>query len=187
MRSAALLALLVFAAPLAAKDDVYRWVDADGVIHYGSKPPTKDAKPAELPQLQTYKPGTSSSPGSYSSAQSLPVPRSAPAAAVPMNLRITAPVEGETFRDPQGIVTVTVAVEPEAPPDVLFRFFLDGVVQNKKPWAAPSYTFTEVERGEHTISVALVDADGAELKRTAPVRIYQMPPTAPPPPPKKGG
>lgn len=186
MRSALCLALLLVAAPLAAKDEVYRWVDADGVIHYGSKPPTKDAKPAELPQLQTYKPGTSSNLGS-SSPQSLPIARSASAAAVPLNLRITAPVEGETFRDPQGVITVSVAVEPEAPSDVLFRFFLDGVVQNKKPWAAPSYTFTEVERGEHTISVALVDAEGAELKRTAPVRIYQMPPTAPPPAPKKGG
>jgi len=186
MRSAVCLALLLVAAPLAAKDEVYRWVDADGVIHYGSKPPTKDAKPAELPQLQTYKPGTSSNPGT-ASPQNFPVARSAPAAPVPLSLRITAPVEGETFRDPQGVITVTVAVEPEAPAGVLFRFFLDGVVQNKKPWAAPSYTFTEVERGEHSISVALVDAEGAELKRTAPVRIYQMPPTAPPPPPKKGG
>lgn len=183
MRSALCLAFLLVSSPLLAKDEIYRWVDAEGVTHYGSKPPSKDAKPVELPQLQTYKPG-------ITPAASLPLPNTTPHSgpvSQPVSMRITAPVDGETFRDPQGVITVSVAVEPGIPPDAVFRFYLDGAVQNKKPWAASSYTFTDVERGEHSISVALIDAEGLELKRTEPVRIYQMPPTAPPPAPKKGG
>jgi hypothetical protein len=30
---------------------VYRWEDASGKVHYSSKPPRKNAKPAELPQI----------------------------------------------------------------------------------------------------------------------------------------
>jgi len=46
------IVLSLFTAPLTAQaDNVYRWVDKDGLVHYTSKPPTKDAKPADLPPL----------------------------------------------------------------------------------------------------------------------------------------
>ena len=96
-------------------------------------------------------------------------------------------MDGETFRDPQGIVPITVLATPSLPDGVAYVFYLDGVAQNRSPWAAASYTFTEVERGEHSISVAAVTKDGTELKRSTPVRIFQMPPTAPQAAPKKGG
>lgn len=34
-----LAACLLAAAPMAAAEDVYKWVDADGQIHFGSRPP----------------------------------------------------------------------------------------------------------------------------------------------------
>ena len=184
-RLTACIALLVLSLPLAAKDEIYRWVDAEGVVHYGSKPPQKDAKPAELPPLQTYKAG--SAPPSATSGPAAATPPPASRAVTDFTLQIGAPVDGETFRDPQGIVPVSVMVSPALPDGVAYVFYLDGVAQNRLPWAAGSYTFTEVERGEHSISVAAVAKDGAELKRSAPVRIFQMPPIAPPPAPKKGG
>lgn len=179
------LALLVLSLPLAAKDEIYRWVDAEGVVHYGAKPPKKDAKPAELPPLQTYKAGSAPVSSAAGVASAAPPPRAA--AGVAFELSIGAPVEGETFRDPQGIVPITVQATPALPDGVAYVFYLDGVAQNRSPWAAASYTLTEVERGEHSISVAAVAKDGTELKRSAPVRIYQMPPTAPQGAPKKGG
>ena len=38
-------------ASRAEADNVYRWLDKDGMAHYSSRPPTKDAKPADLPPL----------------------------------------------------------------------------------------------------------------------------------------
>lgn len=183
-RLATCIALLALSLPLAAKDEIYRWVDAQGVVHYGSKPPQKDAKPVALPPLQTYKAG--SAPVAPD-AGVLSAPPTRPVAGSAFELAVAAPVEGETFRDPQGIVPITVQASPALPEGVAYVFYLDGVAQNRLPWAAGSYTFTGVERGEHSISVAAVAKDGTELKRSAPVRIFQMPPTAPQPAPKKGG
>jgi hypothetical protein len=175
MRSLACLVLLLLATPLAAKDEIYRWVDADGVIHYGSQPPSKDAKPAALPDLQTYRSGR-------------PPLASAPVADKPaapvagakqeVSLRITSPVEDETFRDPQGLVPVSLVASPALPEGAGYVYYLDGIAQNKKPWLAAAYTLTEVERGEHQLSAAVVDKDGRELARSGAVRIHQMPPIA---------
>ena len=47
-----LLAVIMSVSALSAQaDNVYRWIDKDGMAHYSSKPPTKDAKPADLPPL----------------------------------------------------------------------------------------------------------------------------------------
>jgi hypothetical protein len=46
-----LLGILSFHTAQAQADDVYRWVDKAGLVHYTSKPPTKDSKPADLPPL----------------------------------------------------------------------------------------------------------------------------------------
>lgn len=175
MRSLACLLLLALAMPLAAKDEIYRWVDADGVIHYGSQPPTKDAKPAALPDLQTYRSGRP--PVVAAPVIDKPVAPTA-GSKLELALRVAAPVEDETFRDPQGLVPVSLTVTPGLPEGAGYVYYLDGVAQNKKPWLAASYTLTEVERGEHKISAAVVDRDGRELTRSGAVRIYQMPPIA---------
>lgn len=178
MRASVCLVLLLLAQPLAAKDEIYRWVDANGVIHYGSQPPSKDAKPATLPELQTYRSGRP--PQTSAPATSTAAPAAAPGAgvAVEYQLRITAPVADETFRDPQGLVPVSLALSPALPEGGGYVYYLDGVAQNKKPWLAANYTLTEVERGEHSLSAAAVDKDGRQLVRSGAVRIYQMPPVA---------
>src|SRR5690242_19267107 len=70
------------AAPAPAKkpaptNQVYKWVDEKGVIHYTDKPPTQNATPAKLPPLQTFREGTTPNlnkyqkPGAASSSGSL--------------------------------------------------------------------------------------------------------------------
>lgn len=175
MRSLACLVLLLLATPLAAKDEIYRWVDADGVIHYGSQPPSKDAKPVALPDLQTYRSGR---PPLVAPPVSDKPTAPMAGAKQEVSLRITSPVEDETFRDPQGLVPISLVVSPALPEGAGYIYYLDGIAQNKKPWLAAGYMLTEVERGEHRLSAAVVDKDGRELARSGAVRIYQMPPIA---------
>lgn len=176
MRALACLALLLLVQPpLAAKDEIYRWVDANGVIHYGSQPPSKDAKPATLPEIQTYRSGR---PPLVNAPAASATAAAATAPVADYQLRITAPVADETFRDPQGLVPVSLVLSPALPDGGGYVYYLDGLAQNKKPWQAASYTLTEVERGEHRLSAAVVDKDGRELVRSGAVRIYQMPPVA---------
>lgn len=158
-----------------AGDEVYRWVDKAGVVHYGAQPPSKDAKPATLPQLQTY--------SSRASTKALPVsPLDAatkPLAAVGIKeMRILSPVQDEIFRDPTGSVNVSVAVLPGLPEGAGVLFYLDGAAKNSKPSASTSMTIGGVERGEHSVTAAVVDMSGKELMRAPAVTFHNKPPLA---------
>ena len=170
MRTLLCLALLLSTPLMAAKDEVYRWVDKNGVVHYGSEPPSKDAKPANLPQLQTYKAG-SRAPLPSAAEPAKPAPT-----ATVKETRILAPVPDEIFRDPAGNISVAVAVLPALPAGAGVVFYLDGAAKNAKPSPSTNMTFTGVERGEHTVAAAVVDASGKEISRSQPVTFYTRPP-----------
>ncbi|NIR30986.1 MAG: DUF4124 domain-containing protein [Gammaproteobacteria bacterium] len=46
-RAAALIVLVAF-GPAAAGDEVYRWIDDTGRVHYGDRPPTEEAAPVDV-------------------------------------------------------------------------------------------------------------------------------------------
>lgn len=173
MRSLLALILLVTSLAAVAADPVYRWVDKDGVIHYGAQPPSKDAKPAALPEIQTYSSRTTNKP--------LPVApqdlASPPAAAAIKQVRILSPVQDEIFRDAQGAVGVSVAVLPALPAGAGVIYYLDGAATNAKPIASTSTTLNGVERGEHSVVAAIVDASGRELIRSQAVTFHSKPPS----------
>ena len=178
MRIATLLHIGLFAlcasGPALAGDEVYRWVDKDGVVHYGGQPPSKDAKPATLPDIQTYshRAGNKALPVSPADASAKPV------TAAVKEMRILAPVQDEVFRDAQGSISVSVAVLPALPPGAGVLFYLDGAAKNARPSPATTMTFNGVERGEHSVTAAVVDASGKELMRAPPVTFHNKPPTA---------
>lgn len=173
MRIAFLLAAALTGLPAWAGDEVYRWVDKDGVVHYGAQPPNKDAKPAALPDIQTY-----SHRASNKALPVAPVDASAKPFAGVKELRITAPVQDEIFRDPVAGIGVSVAVVPALPPGTGIVFYLDGAAKNARPSPSTSMVFNAVERGEHTVVAAVVDAAGKELSRSPPVTFHSKPATA---------
>jgi len=50
MRCLLIISFLCLAWPLPAVAEVYRWVDADGQVHYGERPPPQGARKIELPE-----------------------------------------------------------------------------------------------------------------------------------------
>lgn len=174
MRTAIAFILASLLGSSWAVDTVYRWVDKDGVVHYGARPPSKDAQPASLPEIQTYshRAGSRAVP-----VQATDSPSASKGDSAVAEVRILAPVQDEVFRDPQGVVNVTAAVLPTLPDGAGVIFYLDGAAKNAKPLASTSMTFTGVERGEHTVTVAVVDASGKELKRALAVTFHNKPPT----------
>jgi hypothetical protein len=154
----------------AAAGDVYRWVDSNGVVHYSDKPLAPNDKPAALPHLQTYAPGAA--PTGFA-----PAPGGA-AAAKPAGPAITiaSPAPDETIRDAEGKFTVTVNAELQSGEGLIF--FLDGSPENPQPTPSTAFLYTGVERGEHSVSAALIGAGGEELARTEAVAIHVKPPSA---------
>ncbi len=165
----------LLALSAGAADEVYRWVDKDGVIHFGAQPPSKDAKPAQLPQIQTYSHRLDNKVLPLSPLEAATKPASS---AVLKEVRILAPVQDEVFRDAAASVSVVVAVLPALPAGAGIVFYLDGAAKNAKPASSGSMTFNNVERGEHSVSAAVVDVSGKELMRAAPVVFHSKPPIA---------
>jgi len=159
-------------AALAA--DVYRWTDDKGVVHYSDKPQTPADKPAELPHLQTYN-HSSSPPPSAPLADTPAKPAKAEAAAGGA-FAITSPAPDETIRDAEG--KFTVAVSGTLQPGEGVIYYLDGSAENQEPTPSTAFLYARVERGEHSVSAALIGADGHELERTPAVAIHVKPPIA---------
>lgn len=183
MRALALMLVLLPALALAqvpvepekkpAKDQVYKWVDKDGVVHYSSQPPAEGAQPARLPPVQTYKGGTHPSLKQFEKAG----PAGAPAAAA-SQIDIVTPAHDETFRGGERVVPVAVMVTPQLSEGQKLIYLLDGTPASA-PTSNTSYALTGVDRGMHTVSVSLVDANTGETLATSQgVTIHMKPPIA---------
>jgi len=155
------------------KDQVYKWVDKDGVIHYGNQPPTRDATPAKLPPLQTFKGGTAP-PNLNKFAKPGAAGTAAPGGAI--NVDIVTPSKEETFRGGERVVPVAVMVTPQMGQGLKLIYVLDGTPASP-PTSDTSFALTNVERGAHTVSVTLVGAAGEELANSNTVTFYMHPPT----------
>lgn len=168
--------LLALALPFAAvgEDKVYKWVDEKGVVHYTDQPPSDDAKPAKLPPLQTYK-------GAVPDLQRYDKPRvgadgkPVKPAGTRNQIDVVTPSQDETFRGAERVVPVAVVVTPPLKADQRLIYFLDGTPQSL-PTPDTSHNFTGVDRGTHSVSVALVDAAGQELARSNSVTVHVKPP-----------
>ena len=161
-----LIAALLLAMTTASAGEVYRWVDDKGVVHYSDGPPNPSAKPVELPKLQTYQP-------TAPAASTRPEPEAKKVDVAPIS--ITQPQAGETIRDPDGRVSVSVSSAPGIGQG--YVYLVDGRPVSGAPSPSSTYLLEGLERGEHTIAASLVSSDGQEIARTAPVTIYLMPPT----------
>lgn len=160
--------LLLAAASGAVADDVYKWVDKDGVTHYGDKPPNRNAKPAELPPLQTY-PGDKL-PADLGTATA-PPPAPAPAK---LAVQIMSPSPDETIRNGEP-VAVAVVVSPGLAPGQRLVY-----LDNGQPVGTPTGATSQplmLERGSHALEVAVVDAGGKEVARSPVVTVHMKPPT----------
>ena len=171
MRILILLLSLVLASAAVAKDEVYKWVDDKGVVHYTDKPPTENAQPAKLPPLQTYKGGTTPDLKRFDKATKNGKPVGL------AQIDLVTPGHDETFRGGERTVPVAVVVTPPLTADQRLIYLLDG-----KPASTPtsdtSYAFTNVDRGSHTASAMLVDTAGNEIATSTSVTFHMKPPVA---------
>lgn len=157
--------MLVLLPVLAAAQEVYRWVDEDGVVHYSDRS-QGGAERVELPELQEMDSITGTAGDEVETS-------SEPAAA---GLRIERPRADETFRDPRGLVPVSVALPGELADGRVLVYYLDGRPA-LDPTRRPSVQLEDVPRGEHRVSVAIREG-GEEIARSQAVTFYMQPPSS---------
>jgi hypothetical protein len=152
--------LLCGVAFTAGAAEIWRWRDANGVVHYSDqpragaerilietpRPPAEQPPPPEPPAQGAQDSGSqegnaSRQPFSYSSCQ------------------VVAPTQDENFQGVQPI-SVSLSVEPEVQPGHRIQLLVNGAALPDWPPTATQYTLPEVYRGSHTLSVRIVDARG---------------------------
>jgi hypothetical protein len=173
-----ILVLLAF----QAHAEVYKSINADGEVVY-SDTPTQGAERLTMPALPTYTPPPVAAPGF--------TPKQAPEKSdYYKSFAFVSPANEETVRNNLGILNIEVALTPALQGRLRHRvqFFL-----NDEPYGTPvgntSLTISNLDRGEYTLSAAVVDTEGNTLISTGDIVVYMKrhsilnPPNAKPPVP----
>jgi hypothetical protein len=153
MRIALILAGLMLS--LAAEpQEIYRWVDKDGVVHYADQPGAADAERIEIASSNEYE-ATPPEPGAIATSRQ-------PASPQPYeSLTITQPEPDQVFFGADANVPVAAEIGGTLESDHTLVFFVDG---NRVPDAGGGSTeLTNLARGTHFLRAAVLDQNGAPL------------------------
>ncbi|MBS0612243.1 MAG: DUF4124 domain-containing protein [Proteobacteria bacterium] len=174
------LAISLAAAMLCAAPGwaavIYKWTDADGVVHFSDQP-TPGAERIVTQSGPVSRPaGSAVSSSPRTAARRQPTKTEPNATAVDYTeFEIQAPQPEQTFHDQT--VNVRVRLEPELKPGHLLSLYLNGkLVEGQSP-KSTDFTLTDLARGSYTLTASVMDAASGESKTTAPVTFYVQQPS----------
>jgi hypothetical protein len=157
----ALLLMLLAPGPVSAK--IYKWILPDGSVTYSDQPQVKGAKAVELPPLQTYSPPPIPPPAAKqnpASAQGIGYSK----------VEVVAPKPNESLRDNGGTISVQLSIEPPLQTGHEVQILVDG--KSIGSGRATSASVSNLDRGSHTISATITDADGKVVKSASSVTFH---------------
>jgi hypothetical protein len=167
MEKRPIFALLGLLAAAAVSAEAYRWVDDDGVIHYSDRP----REGAEVVELSEYTRDTGARiyrdtrPASASdNAESEQT-----AAFRYQSLSVTSPAAEETLWNIEGVLNVSLALNPGLQNGHRIRVYFDG---EPRMVTSTSFQVDEVWRGVHNIQAEVIDETGKLMIRSQPNRFY---------------
>ncbi len=167
-RHSVIAASLILVLSSVAAAEIYKTVDKNGRITFTDVPPANTAaKPVELTPIN-----------------SLPIPAAIPITS-PSNsgatddaneyqIQITAPENGKTLMADERSVAVSVSLNQSLNGGDLFVYKIDGDVLTTT--REMSYTLTEPPRGEHSLTVDVVDSKGITLAQSNAITLLVMRP-----------
>jgi len=159
-----------------AKRELWMWKDAKGVVHYSDVPgPGATKVNLTVTEGQSSQAATSAQ-GAGGSTDG----RGAAAAKAYTSLVITEPANEASFFGADTVVTVRVRPAPAlSAGDTLLVYLDDTQIAGQKNEL--DFRLAGLERGEHTLTAVIQDADGEEKIRSASVVFYIKQPTIIPP------
>jgi len=162
MRILLLIAGLIVSAAGAA--EVYRWVDADGSVHYSDRP-QEGAEKVTLPSAQTFKaPIVNRRPPAVEPADSQP-------AVQYQFVEIVRPTQEEVVWNTGGEIDVAIRVEPRLQTGHSLMLFLDGEPVDGLASGKTQITLTEVLRGQHELRAEVRGTGGTKLIESGSVKF----------------
>lgn len=158
------LALLMGAAALA---DTYMWTDDEGVVHYSDRP-HPGAKRIVIDSPNTSRalaprPADAADGGDDEGADETSGPFRYE------SLEIVSPGAEETLWNIEGVLNVSLALNPPLRPGHQVRIYFDG---NPQIVSGTSVQLQEVYRGVHNLQAEVLNETGQMMIRTRPNRFY---------------
>lgn len=158
-----LLGLLI--SSLAAGTEAYKWTDEDGVVHYSDRPVPGATR------IVLAEPNRSRSPAPQrkdaTAAEQEPARDSAPAGYE--SLVVTTPGAEETLWNIEGVLNVSLALNPGLQPGHQVRVYFDG---QPRLVQGTSFQLEEVWRGVHNLQAEVLDETGRLMIRSRTNRFY---------------
>jgi len=160
-RQVLILTLLLLAPFTAHAEEIYKSVDKHGNITYSDTKTNKQAESVKLPAINTQpavKPALNSQ-------------QNRPQESLNYQVSILTPLNGDTLHNNQRRINVNVSVRPALKPGFYLQAMLDGMLHGQAV-TSEHFTVGEFNRGEHTLSVAIIDANGKILTQSASITLY---------------
>ncbi|MFZ0498640.1 MAG: DUF4124 domain-containing protein [Steroidobacteraceae bacterium] len=140
---------------------VYKWVDAQGVVHYSDQP-HPNAQKLEVRGAQTF----SDAPVPQSSAGAQTA-QAAPTSAAYDSCSIAQPGDQQMLMNAYS-ATAVVQTSPQLRPGDQVHLFVDG---KQIPGSSTSFTFP-VFRGQHSVQAVIEDGSGQIVCETSSVTFF---------------
>lgn len=158
---------VLFADIASADQEVYRWVDENGVVHYSDQPQpgAEKLRIESAPAPGTRLPGAATRPRAAAPQQ----PAQADGAVGYESLTIAEPAAEETLWNIAATLNVTLNLQPSLRQGHRLRVYFDG---EPREVSGTRFTLDEVYRGVHNIQAEVVDANGNVMIRSQPNRFY---------------
>lgn len=157
-RLTALFLALVLIPSVGMADVMYKWVDAQGNVHYSDKP-APGATKIDVPKARTFTPPQVAAPAENNETgdqPSQPRPRVAKGYTA---ISISSPRDQQTLWNVPS-VTVSVSLQPALRPGDSVTITLDGTSQTVQ---GSSATFADVGRGQHTATASVGGVSAATI------------------------
>ena len=167
METRPILVLAGLVATAAASADVWRWVDENGTVHFSDTPvegaeqiDVSEARRTTGARVGTPPPGRGGQDSDDETDE---------AAFAYESFEIASPGAEETLWNLEGVLNVSLALNPPLQSGHQVRVYFDGTPRLVQ---GTSFTLEEVWRGVHNIQTEVLDEPGRLMIRTQPNRFY---------------
>ncbi|HEX4151301.1 MAG TPA: DUF4124 domain-containing protein [Steroidobacteraceae bacterium] len=164
--------MTVLAGPLAVRAAVvYRWIDADGVVHYSDQP---------VPGAEKIITATGTGNGILNQTPPGTAPADQPRKPTSLGsavVSITSPAQGQTFSGAE-VMAAHLSIEPEVSPEhpMSISWTLNGATVGEAD-GATSFTLPDLPRGTYTLAATVTDPQTGESKSADPVTFNVLRPS----------
>ena len=187
MRSFLVLAGLAISLA-ASSQEIYRWVDKDGIVHYSDQPGSDKAKLIDVVEPNAYE-SADTALATSSGDDPADSGSNEPDANPYTSLSITSPEPDQVFFGADAVVSVQADLSGMLQSDHEVVFFLNG---NRRPAPGLSLELSGLDRGSYFLRASVLDQNGKPLITSQQITFHvrqpstksPQSPTAPPKPVK---